>query len=120
MLQYQGGIDFNQQQLKTLVALPDGSNAKQTTTAGYSYLNTGSNSTLKVVTGGGVFRGITTNTGGTGSTAIVYDSTSGAGTVIANIVTTGIASPTYDAKYTNGLTVVTAGAGAANVTILYR
>lgn len=98
----------------------------QNTTAWYvehqfSFSNIATNATTVVKSGAGLFHVLTINTRGTGSTATVYDNTAGSGTKIATIDTTlSTTAFLYDVKFTTGLTVVTAGAGAADVTVSYR
>lgn len=59
---------------------------------------------------------IIVNKAGTGSTLTVHDGDSG-GRVIAVVDTTVVGSLTYDLTLYHGLTVVAAGAGAADVTV---
>lgn len=89
--------------------------------AGWSFANMATNTTTTHKSGAGTFHGISINTAGTGSTATVYDNTAGSGTKIATISTAALLGGplVFDAAFATGLTVVTAGAGAADITVLY-
>lgn len=81
-----------------------------------SYISTISTTTAK--SGAGVLHTITVN-GGTAGTIIVYDNTAGSGTVLASFdATNALATYTFNATFTTGLTIVTAA--ATKLTVTYR
>lgn len=83
--------------------------------------NISTNATTVVKSGAGVLHCITVNTTGTTTTATVYDNTSAAGTKIATINSSAShITQIYDVSFNTGLTVVTAGAAASDITISYR
>jgi hypothetical protein len=91
--------------------------------AGYTYKNISTAATTTVKSGAGVLHTITINSLGTvASTISVYDNTAGSGTSIAvlNSLTTGQATYIYDVAFATGLTLVTTGTVAPNVTVSYR
>lgn len=87
-----------------------------------------SNATTVIKTGAGVLYGITVDGIGTLSTLTAYDNTAGSGTTIgpASIVTTalgllsalGIPSG-LGVRFNTGLTIVTAGTGAATLRVFW-
>lgn len=86
----------------------------------HSYLNITTNATTTVKTGSGLLHALALNTRGTGSTITVYDNTAGSGTKIATIDSTlSTTAFIYDVAFKTGLTIVTAGASAADVTVAY-
>lgn len=91
--------------------------------AGFTYGNMTTATTTTFKSGAGVLHSITINSLGTvASTISVFDNTAGSGTSIAvlNSLTTGQATYTYDVAFTTGLTLVTTGTVAPNVTVSYR
>lgn len=81
-----------------------------------SYISTATTTTIK--TGAGVLHTIVVN-GGTAGTVIVYDNTAASGTIIASFDSTNaLATYTFDAKFSTGLTVITAA--ATKLTVNYR
>ena len=91
------------------------------TAASFSHISTNATTTAK--SGAGVLKRIVLNTKGTtGNTATIYDNTTGSGTVIGVIDTfvgdTGVYE--YGLAFATGLTVVTAGGTAADLTIIYE
>lgn len=114
-----------------LTAGSDGTDARTLTTdtgghlvvtsLGASAYNTAANTAGHAVkTGAGVWRGFTTNTAGTTTTAAVYDGISNAGVLLATIDTSTLASLRYDIAFATGLFIVLAGAIAADVTVSYQ
>lgn len=100
-----------------LVALVDGNGALigvNTAT------NIPTNTTTVLKTGAGVFAGLSINTGGTTSAATVYDNTAGSGTKLGTFDTTAQDYLPVDFPFTTGLTVVTAGGAAADITVVWR
>lgn len=86
----------------------------------YTPSNQTTNATTTIKSGAGVLHAITVNTAGTGSTCTVYDNTAGSGTKIGTINTSVLGtSLQFNAAFATGLTIVTAGAGAADITVLY-
>jgi len=93
-----------------------------TRTPSYSYSNIPLNTTIVIKSGAGFLKAITINKPGSGSTATVYDNTAGSGTIIATI-NTAASSPvtlTYEVAFSTGLTIVTAGTTAADITVSYK
>lgn len=89
-------------------------------TGGYDAEAIDANATTPIFAGPGIFHGITVGTPGVTSSAVIYDSTTGSGTVIATVDTTSAVSLVFDAHLETGLTVVTAGGTPADITITYR
>lgn len=87
---------------------------------GSSFANITSNGTAVVKSGAGVIRSIMVNGLGNASTAVLYDNTVGSGTKIGTIATaTSLVPFVFNCKFTTGLTIVTAGVVAADLTIIY-
>lgn len=87
----------------------------------YAHISTATTTTVK--SGAGSLHSITINTLGTvASTITVYDNTAGSGTVIAvlNSLSTGQGTYIYNAAFATGLTLVTTGTVAPDVTVTYR
>lgn len=157
MLTYQGGLDFQKQQLKALATQSDGSNAQQmvivsgtltgvdsasiafpvsvtgtvttaqgaAATGGYSYNHIGAGQATTVVkASAGTLHSLALNSAATATNVTtVYDSTSGAGTVIAipNVVAATVPTTLiFDLAFTNGLTIVTATANGGDMTVNYK
>lgn len=86
----------------------------------YSFNNITTNATTTIKASAGTFRGITVNTAGTGSTATIYDNTAGSGTKVGTVNTAVLGtSLQFDAACATGITIVTAGAGAADITAMF-
>jgi hypothetical protein len=82
--------------------------------------NITTSTTTLVKTGPGSIYGLTVNTGGTTSTAKLYDGIDATGTLIATCATTATgASFTYNIAFAAGLCIVTAGGAPADVTVSY-
>lgn len=90
--------------------------------AGQSFTNITTNTDTNVKASAGTFVGLIVNTAGTGSTAAIYNDADGtcSSGLIGTFSTTAQASLTINASATVGICVTTAGAGAADITILYR
>lgn len=85
----------------------------------FSYFNTTSNGTTVIKSGAGFVHNLTVNTLSILGQSILYDNTASSGTKLATINTTISNNPyLYNAKFTNGLTLVNTGGG--DVTISYR
>ena len=93
----------------------------------FSYLNiVAGQATTTVKSGSGLLHAIVFNSVATATnTTTVYDNTAASGTKIATITpvatTTGIPNTVvYNAKFSTGLTIITATANGADMTIIYR
>lgn len=89
---------------------------------GYSFTNITTATTTVVKSGAGVLHGITINTKGTvASTVTIYDNTAGSGTKIGIIDSLNLSGPfLFDAIFATGLTIVTTGTAAPDITVTYR
>lgn len=89
---------------------------------GNSYSNITTATTTTVKSGAGVLHTVCVNSLGTvASSATVYDNTAGSGTKIATINTLALLGcQTYDVAFTTGLTLVTTGGVAPDITASYR
>lgn len=98
------------------------SNSLPVVQAGFTYAHISTAATTVVKSGAGVVHTITVNNLGTvASTTTVYDNTAGSGTVIAIINTlAGQTSYIYDVAFATGLTLVTTGTVAPDITVSYR
>ena len=81
------------------------------------HITANASTTLK--SGPCVLLAVTVNSKGSGNTATVYDSKTGSGKVLAVIDTTQPGTFAYNAQLDNGLTIVTAGGTAADITVSY-
>lgn len=89
--------------------------------AGWSFSNVVTNATTVVKSGAGVLHCVTVNGLGTTETATVYDNTAASGTKIGTVSVSAVGQTgCYDVAFATGLTVVTAGAVAADITVSYR
>lgn len=97
-------------------------NAFPTYQAGASFVNITTNTDTNVKATPGTFVGITTNTAGTTSTAKIYNDADGtcSSGLIGTVDTTVIGSIMFGANANIGICVKTAGAGAADISILYK
>lgn len=86
----------------------------------YSHISTSTTTTVK--SGAGVLHAISVNALGTvASQATIYDNTAGSGTVIAVVDTlTQLRTVLLDVAFTTGLTIVTTGTVAPDLTVAYR
>lgn len=89
---------------------------------GYSFSHISTATTTTVKSGAGVIHTLTVNNLGTvASVTTVYDNTAGSGTAIAVINTlAGQESYVYDIAFATGLTLVTTGTVAPDITVSYR
>lgn len=85
-----------------------------------NYTRSNSNQTVTLKTGPGRLTHVTVGVAGTTSAVIFYDNTVASGTVIANLTTTGLQTFTLNAAFTTGLTFVTSGGAAADITISWQ
>jgi hypothetical protein len=92
------------------------------TLTGNSFANITTSTTTTVKSGAGVLHTVCVNTDGTVASAVqMYDNTAASGTKIGNInslSTTGCY--TYDVGFSTGLTLVTTGTVASDITVSYR
>jgi hypothetical protein len=90
--------------------------------AGYSFCHISTSTTTTCKASAGVLHTVTvSNLGTVASTVTVYNNTAGSGAVIAVINTlAGQTSYVYDLAFSTGLTVVSTGTAAPDVTITYR
>ncbi len=79
--------------------------------------NVSTNTTTNIKSGAGFLHRITVNNPGSSWTITVYDSTSGSGTKLATITPSLVGSLEYDVEFTTGLTVVTSGTTAGDITV---
>ncbi len=93
----------------------------QTPTGAVQYRNINAAGTTTIKSGPGVLVSVTINNkGGGGHTVTLYDNTTGAGAKIATIDGTGNqVTLFYNIGFTTGLTVVTAGGTAADITVAF-
>ena len=84
------------------------------------YFHTAANGT-KVLNArqGGILKRIVVNTIGTTSTVTAFDNSAGSGTAIAIMSTVLQNYLEFNCSYSNGLTIVTAGAAPADITVVY-
>lgn len=89
------------------------------------YLNIVGNTTTTVKSGAGVLSCIIVNNGANGTTLTIYDNTTATGTKIGTVAVLGIntnvmSNLTYDCEFATGLTIVTAGSAANDITVMYQ
>jgi len=89
---------------------------------GHSYTHISTSTTTVVKSGAGVLHNISINTLGTvASTTTIYDNTAGSGTVIGVINSLTLSGAfILDIAFSTGLTIVTTGTVAPDVTVSYR
>ena len=103
----------------TIAASPAGSlGVEQKFT--YNHIVAATTTTVK--TGAGVLHSISINSKGTiASITTIFDSTTGSGAVIGIVDSLKLfGSMTMDVQFTNGLTIVTTGTVAPDITVSYR
>lgn len=90
--------------------------------AGNSVANITTATTTTVKSGAGTLHGINVNTKGTvASTVTVYDNTAASGTKLATLDSLNLAGwNQYDVNFATGLTIVTTGTVAPDITVSYR
>lgn len=103
-------------------ALNTGANVLAVEESGRTFSHISTSTTTTVKSGAGFLHAIIVNSLGTvASTTTVYDNTAGSGTVIAVINTLALSGTlTYDVAFSTGLTLVTTGTVAPDVTVSYR
>lgn len=104
------------------ITVDNGVNPLPVTQSGASAVNITTNTDTNVKASAGTFVGISVNTVGTTSTAKIYNDADGtcSSGLIASFTTTAVGSIMVGATMPIGICVKTAGAGAADITILYR
>jgi hypothetical protein len=104
------------------VLATDGRGAVLTNSATFTYSHIATATTTTVKSGAGYLRGVVIGTKGTvASTVTVYDNTAGSGTVIAVLDTLNLSGTfTFEVAFSTGLTLVTTGTVAPDVTVSYR
>lgn len=90
--------------------------------AGWLFANMTTATTTTIKSGAGVLHIINVNTLGTvASTVIAYDSLTASGTKIATINSLTLSGPfQYDIAFSTGLTIITTGTAAPDITVSYR
>jgi hypothetical protein len=109
--------------LGTLLSGEDTTNSVFKVEHQFSYQNITTNATTTVKSGAGLLHGIVINTKGASANVLtIYDNTAASGTKIGTVDTVNgvIGTIRYDAKFTTGLTILTATGTAADVTVIYR
>lgn len=81
---------------------------------------TAANETVTLKSGPGTLHYVTVGVVGTTSSVRFYDNTAASGTVLANLATTGLTTFTLGVGFNTGLTYVTSGGAAADITISYK
>ena len=88
------------------------------------YVHITGNGTVTVKSGAGVLSRICYNTINASPTVTIYDNTAGSGTVIATINPPGTSlegsCALWEAEFSTGLTIVTAGLLALDITVMYQ
>lgn len=113
-----GTFDSDISQFRPMIAGEDLTNdvQKVENQMNSTYISTATTTTIK--TGAGLLHTIVVN-GGTAGTIIVYDNTAASGTIIASFDSTNaLATYILNAKFTTGLTIITAA--ATKLTVTYR
>jgi hypothetical protein len=89
---------------------------------GYAYKNITTAATTTVKASPGTLGGISVNTSQSGASAVVYDNTAASGTKIGTFALTAagmLADVPAGVAFTTGLTIVTSGSTAADITVFY-
>jgi hypothetical protein len=88
----------------------------------YTNITTAATTTVKTIPTGqqGQFYGFCVNTVGTTSTLVAWDSLSASGTKIGTFTTTAVGCYQVKVQLKVGLTIVTTGSPAADITVLWR
>jgi len=104
------------------VTLASNQSTITTQPAGWTASNITTATTTVVKSGAGVLHLVNVNTKGTvASTVTVYDNTAASGTKLATIDSLNLSGPfQYDVSFVTGLTVVTTGTAAPDITVSYR
>lgn len=113
---------YAQVTLGTRIAGEDITNDVLKAEAQYTYNNISTNTTTTVKSGPGFLHALAVNNPGASETVTLYDNTTNSGTLIATITIPAgyLGTILYDVKLTTGLTIVTAGTTACNLTVSYR
>lgn len=91
-------------------------------TMGFLYRSVTTSTTTLVKTGAGVLHAVIVNAKGTVASAVtVYDALTATGTPIATIDSLNLSGTfSFDIAFSTGLTIVTTGTVAPNITVSYR
>lgn len=94
----------------------------KTQTKGSPFSNTNTSTTTVIKNSPGVLKRVVINTKGTvASTVTIYNNTAGSGSIIGIIDSLNLSgSFEYNATATIGITIVTTGTVAPNVTVIYE
>jgi len=85
-----------------------------------SFANITTNTTTTVKSGAGTLYNIAINTLGNTAVVTIYDNTVGSGTKIGTLtLVSGLPTPVYNVNFATGLTLVTTGIAAPDITIAY-
>jgi hypothetical protein len=84
----------------------------------YTHIATNTTTTLKSASG--VLHAICVNTPGATDTTTVYDSTSASGTIIGVLSAAAAGCIDYQLRFANGLTIVTSGTTAPDLTVIWE
>lgn len=108
--------------LATLMAGEDLTNNVMKVEQRFSYTHISTATTTTVKSGAGFLHNLVVNTLGTvASTCTIYDNTAGSGTVIGVINTLALGGTfSFDVSFSTGLTLVTTGTVAPDITVSYR
>lgn len=87
---------------------------------GASFVNITTATTTAVKATPGVVKGISINTGGAGSSVVIYNNTAASGAKIGTFSTATQGVIPLDAAASIGITAVTSGGTPADITIYYR
>ncbi len=85
-----------------------------------NYTNITTNTTTTITTDPGTLCKVIVNKVGTTSTVTVYDSDAASGSIIASMSSVAVGTFFYDCRRSVGLTIVTAGAAAADITVTWE
>lgn len=92
------------------------------TTGGYSFSNIVTATTTVVKSGAGTLHSISINSKGTvASVATVYDNTAASGTKVATLDSLNLSGTfIYDVAFATGITIVTTGTVAPDITVSFK
>jgi hypothetical protein len=104
------------------MSVNDAQKAYYEQTGGYSFVNITTATTTVVKATAGRLHSVTINSKGTVSSLVtIYNNTSAAGTKVATIDSLNLSGVyVFDADCTTGITVVTTGTVAPDITVLYK
>lgn len=85
-----------------------------------NYTNITTNTTTTILSTAGKLARIVINKIGTTSTATIYDNSAASGSIVGTISTVAPETKHYFCRLSTGLTIVTAGAAAADITVTWE